>query len=291
VPDQIRADFAGLSVLILESRRSTEMATLVSTFGGRPVSAPAVREVAIEANHEARAFVDALVRDEFDVVVLLTGVGTRALLDVAASADARGAFIAALGRTNVVARGPKPLAVLRELQISPWVTVPEPNTWRELLEALDAKVAELPAPGGWLAGRRVAVQEYGTSNTDLLEALAARGARVTPVPVYRWALPEDTGPLRAAVTAIAGGEVEVAMFTTSIQVGHLLQMADSMGSGEAVRGGFRRMVVASIGPSTTAELHRHGLDADMEPSHPKMGFLVREAAEQALDLLSRKRVP
>jgi uroporphyrinogen-III synthase len=289
--DYDRPDFAGLSVLLLESRRSTEMATLVTTFGGRPLAAPAVREVAIDSNHDARAFVDALVRDEFDIVVLLTGVGTRALLDVAAGAGARDAFVAALARTKVVARGPKPLAVLRELGIAPWVTVPEPNTWRELLEALDAKAAGIGAsqPDGSLTGRRVAVQEYGTSNTGLLDGLAARGARVTPVPVYRWELPEDTGPLRAGVEAIAQGTVDVVMFTTSVQVSHLLRMADSMQSGDAVRNALRRMVVASIGPSTTAELRRHGLDADMEPSHPKMGVLVREAAEQARRLLQPKR--
>lgn len=293
MPDPLRTDFGGLSVLLFESRRSREMADLVSTFGGRPISAPAVREVAIDSNHDARAFVDALIRDEFDIVILLTGVGTRALLDVAASVGARDEFVSALARTKLVARGPKPQAVLRELKIAPWVTVPEPNTWRELIEALDAKIAELAmsGPHGWLSVRRVAVQEYGTSNTDLLEALAARGARVTQVPVYRWELPEDTGPLRAGVEAIARGEVDVAMFTTSIQVVHLLQVAESMGCGEAVRNALRRTVVASIGPSTTAELRRHGLDADMEPSHPKMGFLAREAAEQAPQLLRRKRTP
>jgi uroporphyrinogen-III synthase len=49
------------------------------------------------------------------------------------------------------------------------------------------------------------------------------------------------------------------------------------------------MVIASIGPTTSEELQRHGIEADLEPSHPKMGFLVREAAEQSAELLRRKR--
>ena len=125
-------------MLVLESRRSREMAALVTSYGGRPVVAPALREVPIESNTRALAFADALIRDEFDVVVLLTGVGARALLDVVGGAGGREAFVAALGRTKVAVRGPKPLGVMRELGLQPWVTAPEPNTWRELVAALDA---------------------------------------------------------------------------------------------------------------------------------------------------------
>jgi uroporphyrinogen-III synthase len=275
-------DFQGLRVLVLESRRSKEMATLVSTYGGRPLVAPALREIPLESNPEALAFADALLRGEFDIVILLTGVGTRALLEVVQTKHSREAFVAALATTKIVPRGPKPLAVLRELQIAPWITVPEPNTWHDLLAALDAT-------GEPLAGKHVAVQEYGISNTELLDALQARGAEVTRVPVYRWALPEDVEPLRAAVRSIAAGELDVALFTTSTQIVHLMEIAAQTGHGDATRDGLRHMVVASIGPTTTEELRRQGLGVDLEASHPKMGFLVREAAERSPELLRLKR--
>ena len=274
--------FQGLTVLVLESRRSREMAALVSTYGGRPVVAPALREVPLESNPEALVFADALVRGEFDCVILLTGVGTRALLDVVERARSRETFVAALAKTKVVARGPKPLAVLRELKVPAWVAAPEPNTWRELLTALDAT-------GTSLDGLRVAVQEYGVSNPDLLQGLEARGARVTRVPVYRWALPEDVAPLRSAVSSVAGGEIDVVIVTTATQAVHLFQVAETMSQASAVREGFRRMVVASIGPTTTEALRHQGVAVDLEASHPKMGFLVREAAERSPDLLRVKR--
>ena len=277
-----KPDFHGLSVLVLESRRSREMAALVTTYGGRPVVAPALREVPIESNTEALAFADALIRDEFDVVVLLTGVGTRALLDVVHGAGRREAFVAALGRTKVAVRGPKPLGVMRELGLPPWVTAPEPNTWRELLAALDGT-------GASLQGLRVAVQEYGVSNQELLQGLEARGARVTPVPVYRWALPEDTEPLRGAVRAVVGGSIDVALVTTATQIVHLFQVADTMQQVDALRAGLGRVVVASIGPTSSEELRQQLLAIDLEASHPKMGVLVREAAEHAADLLRMKR--
>jgi uroporphyrinogen-III synthase len=268
--------FDNRRVLILESRRAKEMASIVSSYDGRPVSAPAMKEVPLESNPEALAFADALERDEFDLVVLLTGVGTRALVAVVEQVKgSRDSFLSALGRTRILARGPKPVAVLRELGVPLWLTAPEPNTWREVLSALDGTQQEFP-----LAGKRVAVQEYGASNPDLLAGLEARGARVTRVPVYQWALPDDLAPLEAAVRAIADGQIDVALFTTATQVVHLLQIADSMGMRDAVRRGLKTCLVASIGPTTSEEMREQGIEPDFEPTHPKMGFLVREAAER-----------
>lgn len=261
------------------------MASIVSSYGGDPMSAPSMKEVPLESNPEAIAFADALERGEFDLVILLTGVGTRALVAVVERVKgSRDAFVRALGRTKVLARGPKPVAVLRELDVPVWLTAPEPNTWREVLSALDAAQHEFP-----LAGRRVAVQEYGASNPDLLAALESRGAHVSRVPVYQWALPDDLGPLQAAVRAIADGQIDIALFTTATQVVHLLKVADSMGMGDPVRHGLGSCVVASIGPTTSEEMREQGIEPDLEPSHPKMGFLVREAAEQAGQILQRKR--
>jgi uroporphyrinogen-III synthase len=267
--------FGDRSVLILESRRSKEMAALVSNYGGRPVSAPALKEVPLDSNPDALAFADALLRGDFDIVILLTGAGTRALLEVVERAHPRDAFVAALARAKVLVRGPKPLAVMRELQVPVWVIVPEPNTWREILAALDSK-----SDDERLAGARVAVQEYGVSNPDLIKGLEDRGARVTRVPVYRWALPDDVAPLESAVKAVVAGGIDVALFTTGMQVVHLFQIAAKLGQEDALRNGLRRVTIASIGPTTTEQLREHDVQIDLEASHPKMGFLVREAAEK-----------
>ncbi len=277
--------FNGLGVLVLESRRGRELGLIVTSYEGRPLVAPSMREVPLESNAEALAFVDDLIAGEFDVVVLLTGVGARALVDIVQRAHGtRKKFVDALAQTIVVARGPKPVTVMRELQVPVWLMAPEPNTWRELVAALDERKAELS-----LDGLNVAVQEYGASNPELQSALEARGARVTTVPVYQWALPENIEPLKGAVRAVAAGELEVALFTTGTQVAHLMQVAAGMQMEDAVRDGLRRMVVASIGPTTSEEIRRRGVAVDLEPSRPKMGFLVREAAEQAEELLRRKR--
>ena len=266
--------FKGARVLILESRRAREMASIVSSYAGVPISAPSMREVPLESNTEAAAAARTLIGGGFEYVLLLTGVGTRAWLDVADQVcAAREPFLTALRQVKVAVRGPKPLAVLRELQVPVWVTAPEPNTWRELLSAIDAADATA------MRGARVAVQEYGMSNTELLAGLAQRGAGVTPVPVYQWTLPEDLDPLREGIRHLGNGAIDVALFTTGTQVVHLMQVAAAMQSEDAIRSALQRVAVASIGPTTSEELRRHGIEPRLEASHPKMGFLVREAAE------------
>jgi uroporphyrinogen-III synthase len=279
--------FAGLRVLALESRRAAELSKLISTYGGEPMVAPSMREVPLESNTEALAFAEKLFAGEFDAVIFLTGVGARALLSVVETAHKRDDYVAALQRVKVVARGPKPVAALREIGITPALTVPEPNTWRELLHALDA-AANSPA-GIRLRGARVAVQEYGVSNPELIAGLNERGTSVTRVPVYQWALPEDLAPLRAAVEALAAKTIDVVLFTTSVQAVHLFQVAVKMHLEDALRSGLQHAVVASIGPTTSEELSRRGITRDLEPSHPKMGFLVKEAAERAADLVRQKQ--
>ncbi len=275
--------FKGLRVLSLESRRAKEMASLITTYGGVPVVAPAMREVPLSENPAALAFADALVRGHYSLVVLLTGVGTRALLDVIAADRPIAPVTDALGRTRLAVRGPKPAGVVRELGLTPWVAAAEPNTWRELLAGIDAKASEMP-----LRGAHVAVQEYGVSNPELVEGLRTLGAVVTSVPVYRWALPEDLAPLERAVDELVAGRIDVTLVTTATQLVHLLQIAARTGRAAAALAGLTRSVMASIGPTTSEELRRHGLERDMEPSHPKIGVLVREAAERAAALRQAK---
>jgi uroporphyrinogen-III synthase len=268
----------GMRVISFESRRANEMGELIRRQGGAPFVAPAMREVPLENNPEAFAFAERLFRGEFDMMIFLTGVGARALNKALESRYPPGTFAAALRKITTVVRGPKPAAALREMNIPISIQVPAPNTWREVLAATEGRPE-----------KRIAVQEYGRSNIELLNAFAARGAEVTHVRVYQWDLPEDSAPLREAAHRIASANVDVILFTTSVQIAHLMQVAAEEGVGDAVRAGFSDAVIASIGPTTTEALEEYGFEPDITPTHPKMGFLVKETAEQAASILRRKR--
>jgi uroporphyrinogen-III synthase len=270
--------FDGIRVISLESRRATEMEKLIRIQGGDPFVAPSMREVPLERNEEAFRFAERLFAGDFDMMILLTGVGTRALDRLLATRYPAGRFAEALRSITVVARGPKPAAALREMDVPVTVPVPAPNTWREILDAVSVRPE-----------RRMAVQEYGRSNEELLAGLRALGADVTPVRIYQWDLPEDTGPLREAARKIASGLAGVVMFTTANQVPHLFRIASEEGVEEAMRRGLGQAVVASIGPTTSEMLEEYDIQPDVVPSQSKMGILVRETAEQASGILERKQ--
>ncbi len=278
--------FDGLRVVTFESRRAEEMGRLIARHGGNPLVAPSLREVPLEENTEAFSFAEKLFSGAVDLVIFMTGVGTRTLVECLMTRYPQERIVEALSSVHTVVRGPKPVKALRDLGVSITLTIPEPNTWREILRALDESEEIGP-----LRDANVAVQEYGVPNRTFLKELEDRGARVIRVPVYRWTLPEDTAPLRNALQSVIEGKVDVALFTNAAQIDNIFRVAAEEGMGDSLRAGFRDVVVASVGPTTSEALIAHEISVDLEPRRPKMGILVDEAAARAAELLARKRIP
>jgi uroporphyrinogen-III synthase len=270
----------GLKVVAFESRRAKEMAELIRRYGGEPIVAPSMREIPLSENRAAINLLPAMEAGNFDILILMTGVGTKALNEILLSQFSQERIVAALQTVTLVARGPKPVGALKELGLQAAVIVPEPNTWREILSTLDAAVD--------LRGQRIAIQEYGVTNAELIAALQARGATVASIPIYRWALPEDLAPLRAAIEKILSGEVDIALFTNGAQVEHLFKIAAYDKAEERLRQACHNLVVGSVGPVCTQVLQQFGLTPDLEPVHPKMGALIAEVAARARAVLSTK---
>lgn len=275
--------FNGLRVLSFESRRAKEIAQLITNDGGVAIVAPSTREVPDVPHEDEVNLIHGIVAGEYDVVIFTTGVGARAFIDAAASCVSREDFLSALGKTRVIVRGMKPAGVMREFGVPIWGTVPEPNTWREIVQFLDQNANTVP-----LGGLRIGVQEHGSPSSEMYEALRQRGASVFASHVYRWELPEDTAPLKNAVGAVCAGNVDVVMFTSSVQLNHALKIAAELGLQQEFIMGLNRAVIASIGPVASAALRQQGISVDLEPSHPKMGFLVKETAMASAELVQRK---
>ena len=283
-PPTVPTDFNRLRVVSFESRMAQEMTRLIERNGGTPVVAPALRELPIPLQENGAVFRLGvkLILDQIDIVILLTGTGTTILFDLLQTRYPLTDLVEALKKTFVVTRGPKPVAALKKaLDLEPNITVPEPNTWVEVVSTLDEYRP--------VKGLRVAVQEYGASNPQLLDALRQRGAEVFPVPIYRWGLPEDTGPLRQVLGEIIAGNFQVMLVTNAAQIDHVMQLLEQEGTTAQFKEACRKMVVASIGPTASECLRHHDLPIDFEPSHPKMGVLVKETSEQVHTLLQQKQ--
>src|SRR5713101_5497082 len=137
--------FNGLRVLSFESRRAQEIAQLIRNHGGEPIVAPSTREIQTPNEDEGK-LIQGIINNEFDAIIFMTGVGARALVQAAETFCLREALVAALGRTRVVVRGPKPAAAMREFNVPVALNVPEPNTWREIVKALDENSGKVPLP-------------------------------------------------------------------------------------------------------------------------------------------------
>jgi uroporphyrinogen-III synthase len=274
-----RTGFAGMRVLSLESRRAEAMEQTIRHHGGVPFVAPSVKEIPFEQHDEVYRWAERLFAGEFHLMVLMTGAGIAFLRDILAERYPRETFAAALRRVALISRGPKPAAVLREMDVDCAAIVPEPNTWREVVSLVAARPE-----------RAITIQEYGCPNPELAAALEALEAQVTTIAIYRWALPDDSGPLREAARRIAALRCEVVLFTTSIQFTHLMQVAQTMGIADEVRKGLQNSIaVGSVGPVMNEALAESGIAPDIVPAEPKMALLVRTAAETAASVLRRKR--
>lgn len=271
-----------MRICAFESRRGEEMRSLIERQGGEAIIAPSLREIPLEENQEVFDFTRRLLAEDFQLVIFLTGVGARTLLETAESQFSREEILTALRLCRIAVRGPKPLAVMREWKVEVHTLAPEPNTWRELMGALE-KNHELTH------GKRVALQEYGVPSTELHEALRKSGAELTTVSVYRWGLPEDLNPLRNAIRQIIVGETDCLMFTSAQQIQHVLMIAEAEEVREEFLNAARKCLIASIGPTTTETLKELGLGVDLEPEHPKMGHLVKVVMERGEALLPLKK--
>ena len=273
-PPPIPTDFHGLRVLAFESRMAAEMRRLIERNGGQPHVVPAMREIPIplQDNGAIFRFGVKLILHQIDILILMTGVGTKALFEVLQTRYPLAELIDALRKTILVARGPKPMAALKGIGLEANITVPEPNTWQDVIATLDYYRP--------VQGLKIAIQEYGISNPDMTEDLKKRGADVFLVPIYRWALPEDTDPLKGAISQVLDGKIDAMLITNAAQIAHVMQLVEQEGKTEQFREACKKLVLASIGPTASETLKHHDLPVDFEPSHPKMGVLVKELSER-----------
>ncbi len=284
----LRTGFQGALIVSFETRQSARMEALIRSFGGQPLCVPTLQEIPLENNPEILAFGKRLLQGEADVLILMTGVGVSWLFEMLFRHFDRAQVIQSLSRITTVARGPKTVFAMRELGLTPTMTVAEPGTWQEILEVLDSSSKGLP-----LEGKVVAIQEEAGGQEGLPEGLKKRGARVMEVPVYRWALPLDTQPLKQAIVKIIAGEAGAVFFTNSAQIHNVLRAAAELGLEDELHRALRAGVVASIGPSCSEKLKVSGIRVDFEPESPRMESMVKECSRAFTELAksSRGEVP
>ena len=262
----------GRVIAFVEARMQSEMAGLIERHGGTPYPAPVLQEIYLRDDPEVQRLVTDVCNRDLDVVVLLTGVGTNALIGAAESMGLKEQFLSSLDDLTVFARSPKPGRVLRQHKIHIDVMPPEPYTSADLIESISDCD---------LQGKRLAVQAYGAPNGFLTRSLEERGAAVREVTLYTWGLPEDTSPVIRMIDDLGNGGVDALAFTSQPQVRNLLAIAAQANRETQLRESLERqpVVIASVGPVCSKRLRDMGLPVDVEPEHVHMGNMIVALAE------------
>jgi len=270
---QSASTLEGKTIAYVEARMLSEMGGLIERNGGVPYPAPVLQEIHLGETAEVKTLVDDICSGTVQVMVFQTGVGTKALFDSAASQGREAEMLEALATTTVIARSPKPAAVLRRNKVHIDHMPPEPFTSTDLLVEID---------GLELSGKDVAIQAYGGPNSQLTQALEKRGATVREVSLYTWGLPEDITPVLGLIDALENGQIDAIAFTSQIQIGNLLSIAENAGKEASLRSllAVGPGVVASVGPVCTKRMLEAGFRVDVEPDHPHMGNLILALAQR-----------
>ncbi len=260
----------GFVIGITADRRWEEQAELLARRGASVLHGPTMTTLYLASDEDLRAATLTLLDNPPDYLVATTGIGIRAWLETASSWGLVDRLVDALADTLVIARGPKAAAAVQAGGLKVWA-----KSATERMDALVALLLNEP-----LSGKVVAVQEYGMPNPELRVALTDAGAGVVEVPVYRWRLPEETGPAQRLVEAVLEGRVDAVTFTSAPAVHNLFAIAAQTGVDDELRRACNDGVVAAcVGPVCAGGAREEGIEAPLVPAVGRLGLLVRILSE------------
>jgi uroporphyrinogen-III synthase len=255
-PSDIEPSLASRVIAVPEARQLDVLAGLLEKRGARVLRCPLVGINDAPDAQPVVAWIERLVARPADLLVIYTGEGVERLLGFAQRAGLESAFVAALGKTPKITRGPKPKRALRRLGVDTQYEAAEPTT-HGLIETLSAVN---------LAGKRVAVQLYAADqDPELLDHLRGQGAELDCVAPYVYASAADDDRVAALVDELRAGRVDAIAFTSKAQVQRLVKLARERGAEGALRTGLERARVAAVGPIVAAELENLGFRVDVMP--------------------------
>jgi uroporphyrinogen-III synthase len=263
---------AGRVIAVPETRELDVFASMLERRGASVLRCPLVAILDAPDPRPVLAWVQRFNSGEFDDLVLLTGEGLRRIVACIErnSPQLKADFLAQLARVRKITRGPKPARALRELGLKPQIAAEIPTT---------AGVIASLQQAGDLAGRKVAIQLYGTEpNRPLIDFLDGAGASVASVAPYVYADKADDDAVRALLTKMAAGEVDIIAFTSTPQVERLF----TVGPPDLVKAALERTEVAAIGPVVAGALDKHDVKVRLMPQESFFMKPLTSAMEDAI---------
>lgn len=263
------APLQGVTVAVAEGRQLEDLAHLFEKEGAAVLRCPLLSIIDNPDSASVNGWLDELVQDRFNLVVLMTGEGVRRLLGFAERADPsrREDVIAALGRTRTVTRGPKPARALKEVGLAPALVAEAPTT--------EGVIATLRRET--LQGTTVGVQLYAPGESLLAVFVEQQGGTARPVLPYVYAPASESDRVAELIRKLDDGEAQVLVITSSPQVDRLFEVAAERGLETQLRQGLARACVAAVGPIAADSLRKRGVVVHV---CPEQGFVMKNLVQQ-----------
>ena len=252
----IEWNLQGKTIAVPEMRELEVLSTLLERRGAKVLRCPLVTIYDSPHSAQVLAFAEQLAAGGFDDFVLITGEGLTRILGCIDKHDPplRARFVAGLGRTRTVTRGPKPARALRALGLKPGIEASEPTT-EGVIRSLQPHE---------LDRRRIAVQLYGNDpNLTLMRFLRDRRAEVTTVAPYIYGNAADDATVQALLERMSAGEVDAIAFTSKLQIERLMTQHPA----PLVRRALSRTMIAAVGPIVAESIRSYGFEVSSSPEH------------------------
>jgi uroporphyrinogen-III synthase len=268
---------AGRRIALAEGRQLEELARLLEAEGATALRFPLLNIQDAPDSAPVLEWLRDLIAGRFALVVLMTGEAVRRMLALAEREGLRDDFVAALGRTPTLTRGPKPALALKEIGLAPTKTARAPTT--------DGVIATLRQES--LTGQTVGYTLSGVPNPALEQYLTEAGATPRAVLPYVYAPGASTERVRELIGRMADGGVDVLIFTSSPQVDRLFEAAKELGVEALLDAGLKRVRIAAVGPVVAETLQTKGRKADI---CPEQGWVMKNLVQHIRrDLESSER--
>jgi len=253
----------GKVIAITGPRKAEELRRMIGKFGGSAIVRPAQGTVFLDDSLIERQL-HALIEQPADWLLLTTGAGTEALLEMADKLGLTELFMEALGSMKLAARGYKTVNVLRRIGLAPLVRDND-GTTAGMLQELSVHN---------LTGCRVALQLYGDPAPRVTHALEQMGAVCEELLPYRH-IPPEHDTVEQLIDEIITFKVDAVAFTSTVQVRYVMAVARRLSKYESVQSAFHSKVLAvAVGKVTAESLAEEGVKRVLYPEEERMGSMV-----------------
>ena len=248
----------GKRVIVTRSRaQASELVERLNELGADVLEFPTIRIEPTEDYQPLRDAIDQLAQYDWVIFTSVNGVESFFEQLQLVGLDSR-----SLSSARVCAIGPATADRLKTFGIISDLVPP-----RFVAESIVESLGEADV----IKGKRILLPRADIARDDLPEALRKMGATVDVIIAYRTVAEE--GPKDEVVQAIEQDNIDWITFTSSSTVRNFFKQIDAKSlSGKRTR-------LASIGPITSAEIEKAGLNVDVEAREYTIGGLVDVVCE------------